>query len=253
MNDAIRKKVNRFGKTGKTVVTVLLVLSLITAVLSGIAAAYIFAQPGDVMTVHVTSQAEFRIDENYFADAWSMLCDGFTYAGDALPQNILPASGAQVLPPEDTALDADLSFFHQSYSSALVHADGNEKVISAASGAKAYQPSDLAAITLCFALSAAVLAAVLFVLRRLFAVLSVCETPFSADFVSALRTFGYSLLPLALLASIGETLAARFLSAGKMAGVQVQWGILLAFAVTMCLVTVFTYGVQLQKESDETL
>lgn len=90
-------------------------------------------------------------------------------------------------------------------------------------------------------------------LQKLFKVLSVCESPFCADFVSRLRAFGYSLLPVAVFASIGDTLAIRFLSAGRNAGISVQWGILITFAVTMCLVAVFRYGVQLQKESDETL
>lgn len=97
------------------------------------------------------------------------------------------------------------------------------------------------------------MAAALLMLRKLFRILSVCTSPFCEDFVSRLRMFGYSLLPVALFASIGETLAVRFLSAGGSAGISVQWGILVAFAVTMCLVTVFRYGVQLQKESEETL
>ena len=60
------------------------------------------------------------------------------------------------------------------------------------------------------------------------------------------------LLPAALLASVAETVARRFMSAGATA-VYIQWGLLIAFAVTMCLTVVFHYGVQLQKESDETL
>ena len=44
-----------------------------------------------------------------------------------------------------------------------------------------------------------------------------------------------------------------FLTAGKSTNVSIQWGILIAFVVTMALVAVFKYGVQLQKESDETL
>lgn len=73
------------------------------------------------------------------------------------------------------------------------------------------------------------------------------------ELVKKMRTFGFSLLPVALFATIGETLSTAFLSAGRDTGISIQWGVLIAFAVTMCLVTVFKYGVQLQKESDETL
>ena len=102
-------------------------------------------------------------------------------------------------------------------------------------------------------LFAASVAAALLMLQKLFKVLSVCASPFCTDFVSKLRVFGYSWLPVAVFAGIGETLAVRFLSAGRNTGVSIQWGVLVAFVVTMCLVAVFRYGVQLQKESDETL
>ena len=90
-------------------------------------------------------------------------------------------------------------------------------------------------------------------LKRLFAVLAKCESPFCEELVTKMKAFGFSLLPVALFATIGETLSTAFLSAGRDTGISIQWGVLIAFAVTMCLVTVFKYGVQLQKESDETL
>ena len=60
------------------------------------------------------------------------------------------------------------------------------------------------------------------------------------------------MLPGAVLASVAETVARRFMATG-VTGVYIQWGLLIAFAVTMCLTVVFHYGVQLQRESDETL
>lgn len=90
-------------------------------------------------------------------------------------------------------------------------------------------------------------------LRRLFAVLTKCESPFCCEVVNRMRSFGFSLLPVAAFASIGETMLESFLTAGKSTNVSIQWGILIAFVVTMSLVAVFKYGVQLQKESDETL
>ena len=100
---------------------------------------------------------------------------------------------------------------------------------------------------------AASAASALFMLKRLFAVLAKCESPFCEELVNKMKAFGFSLLPVALFATIGETLSTAFLSAGRDTGISIQWGVLIAFAVTMCLVTVFKYGVQLQKESDETL
>lgn len=90
-------------------------------------------------------------------------------------------------------------------------------------------------------------------LRRLFAVLTRCESPFCCEVVNRMRGFGFSLLPVAVFASIGVTMLGSFLTAGKSTNVSIQWGVLIAFVVTMALVAVFKYGVQLQKESDETL
>lgn len=166
---------------------------------------------------------------------------------------MLDDSSGTILPPENTKLETELKFFDLAYSSATIHSEGGVKVIDAASSPAEYSSSDLVEILVFGALAAASVAAALLMLRKLFRILSVCTSPFCEDFVSKLRMFGYSLLPVALFASIGETLAVRFLSADGSAGISVQWGILVAFAVTMCLVTVFRYGVQLQKESDETL
>ena len=95
-------------------------------------------------------------------------------------------------------------------------------------------------------------AAALWLLRRMFKVISGCETVFCEELVKKMKAFGWSLLPLAVLASVAETVARRFMAAGVTA-VYIQWGLLIAFAVTMCLAVVFRYGVKLQRESDETL
>jgi len=115
-----------------------------------------------------------------------------------------------------------------------------------------YNAKKLVAVFVLAELFAASAAGALWMLRGLFAVLTRCDSPFCGDVVARLRSFGFSLLPVAVFASASDTLTGRFLSAGK-GGVSIQWGILLAFVVTMALVAVFRYGVQLQKESDETL
>lgn len=102
-------------------------------------------------------------------------------------------------------------------------------------------------------LFAASAAAALWMLRRLFAALAKSDSPFCCEVVAKLRGFGFSLLPVALFSSVAQTLFDSFLSAGKGVSVSIQWGVLIAFVVTMSLVAVFRYGVLLQKESDETL
>lgn len=254
MNDKTITKVNRFGHVGKIVMTILLIAAILATLLSAAAAIYAATFPKDSVQVTVTNHAEFKISENSFPSVWRMLTNRYAYAADSdSSAAVQDDSGKEMRPPEDMELDTELHFFNQSYSSAEIHSVGNEKIIGATSSPVEYHCSDLVTLLVFFTLFAASAAAALLMLQKLFRVLSVCASPFCTDFVAKLRAFGYSLLPIAVFASIGETLAIRFLSAGKHTGVAVQWGVLIAFAVTMCLVVVFRYGVQLQKESDETL
>lgn len=254
MNAKTLSKVNRFGKVGKIVMTILLTAAIIATLLCGVAAIYTATLPKDAVKVTVTNHAEFKINESSFSSVWGMLAKGFSYASDNDPSAMMKDdSDSVILPPENTEFNAELNFFNQSYSSATIRSEGSEKIIDAKSSLAEYHSSDLVTLLIFATLFAASVAAALLMLQKLFKVLSVCASPFCTDFVSKLRVFGYSLLPVAVFAGIGETLAVRFLSAGRNTGVSIQWGVLVAFVVTMCLVAVFRYGVQLQKESDETL
>lgn len=254
MNSKTILKVNRFGKIGKIAMTVLLVAAIIVTFLCGVAAIYTATLPKDAVRVIVTNHAEFRIDESIFSSIWGFLASNASYAADKDPADIIEdGNKSKILPPENTELNTKLDFFNQSYSSATISSEGNEKIINAKSSPAEYRSSDLVVLFIFITLFTASVAVTLLMLQKLFKALSACQSPFCMDFVSKLRTFGYSLLPVALFSSIGETLAVRFLTAGKNAGFSIQWGILIAFAVTMCLVAVFRYGVQLQRESDETL
>lgn len=253
MNPKTLANFNRFGKVGKIVMTILLVAAILATLLLGGATIYTATFPKDAVTVTVTNQAQFKIDESSFPSVWGMLADNSAYGTDQNPSSMLEDGDRKVLPPENTELNTALHFFHQSYSSATIHSKGNEKLVDATSAPAEYRSSDLVTLLLFATLFSASAAVALLMLQKLFKVLSVSPSPFCANFVSKLRTFGYSLLPVAVFASVGETLAIRFLSAGKSAGISIQWGVLITFAVTMCLVTVFRYGVQLQIESDETL
>lgn len=231
MNSKTLSNFHKFGKVGKIAMTVLMVIAILAAAVSCVATIFASTLPKDALIVRVTNHAEFRINEKNFDSLWDILADGFSYAGDVSPEAI----------------------FNQSFSSAKIHSEENTKVIEATSSPAEYRSANLVSVLIFATLFAASAAAALFMLKRLFAVLAKCESPSCEELVTKMRAFGFSLLPVALFATIGETLSTAFLSAGRDTGISIQWGVLIAFAVTMCLVTVFKYGIQLQKESDETL
>lgn len=253
MNSKTLSHFHKFGKVGKIAMTVLMVIAILVTAVSCIATIFVATLPKDALTVRVTNHAEFRINEKNFDSLWGILADSFSYAGETSPEEMLSDGSDKIVPPENRDFKTELSFFNQSYSSAKIYSDGNTKVIAAKSLPAEYRSTDLVSVLIFLTLFVASAAAALFMLKRLFAVLAKCESPFCEELVKKMKAFGFSLLPVALFATIGETLSTAFLSAGRDTGISIQWGILIAFAVTMCLVTVFKYGVQLQKESDETL
>lgn len=253
MDSKTLSKFHKFGKVGKITMTVLTVVAILATVVSLAATIFTATLPKDVMTVHVTGNAEFRINEKNFDFLWGILENGFSYSGNTSPEEMLRDDGDKIAPPENQEINTELSFFNQSYSSAKIHSEGSTKVMDATSSPAEYRSTDLVSVLLFLTLSVASVAVAFYMLKRLFAVLAKSETPFCEEIVKKMKIFGFSLLPVAVFSTVGETLSTAFLTAGTDAGINIQWGVLIAFAVTMCLVTVFKYGVQLQKESDETL
>jgi len=94
---------------------------------------------------------------------------------------------------------------------------------------------------------------VLFMIRALLKSIERCETPFSDDVIKKMRNFGFSLIPLAILNGTSENVwdSLKTIGANVHFGVDLKivFGILIVFMLTM----IFTYGAQLQKQSDETL
>ena len=125
-----------------------------------------------------------------------VLVQHVSYAADQDPSARLKDDGGKVLPPEGTELQTELDFFRQSYSSATIRSEKNEKIIDANSAPEEYVSSDLVLLLVFATLFAASVAAALLMLQKLFKVLAGCTSPFCVEFVSRLRTFGYSLLPV---------------------------------------------------------
>ncbi|MDD7772011.1 MAG: DUF2975 domain-containing protein [Firmicutes bacterium] len=253
MNSKTLSNFHKFGKVGKIAMTVLMVIAILATAVSLAATIFVASLPKDALTVRVTNNAEFRINEKNFDSLWGILVDSFSYAGDTSPEEMLSDESDKITPPENQDFNTELSFFNQSYSSAKIYSDGNTKVMEAKSSPAEYRSTDLVSVLIFLTLFVASVAAALYMLKRLFAVLAKCDSPFCDELVKRMKAFGFSLLPVAIFATVGETLSTAFLSAGRDVGISIQWGVLIAFAVTMCLVTVFKYGVRLQKESDETL
>lgn len=225
MNANTLKKVHRFSKVGKIILTVLLVLNILATVAAGVTSAVMAALPRDTVSVSVTSQAVYQSSGKFAEDLWQVLMGGRQF------ETVAATNG---------------------YVSADMHMEGEQMVIETTSVPMTYTCGDVVRILLFTALASAATAVMLWLLRKLFKVIEGCGSVFCEELVKKMKAFGWSLLPVAVLASVAETVTWRFMATG-VTGIYIQWGLLIAFAVTMCLTVVFHYGVQLQRESDETL
>lgn len=253
MNSDTISKFRLFGKAGKIVMTVLTVIAAIITISCCIAAAFVAALPDNALTVRVVENTELRFNAESFDTLWNIIGGSFSYSGESSPEYMLGEGAGKVTPPEDQQFKTELKLFNRSYDSAEIHSDGNMKVMQAEASPAEYNASDLTKVFIFAALFAASATVALWLLRGMFSVLTKCESPFCNEVVAKMRGFGFSLLPVAVFTSAAETMLESFFTAGKSTNVSIQWGILIAFVVTMALVAVFRYGVCLQKESDETL
>lgn len=232
MNANVLKKVHQLGEAGKVVLTILLVVNILATAAAGLAAAALGSVSRETVSVSVSGQATYQGRGQFMQSLWQTLTGNW-------------AAGEQ---PDQ----AEIALPGSLYTSASMRMEGERMVIETVSDPNTYTCADAARLLVLTALASAASVAALWLLRKLFKVMEGCESVFCDALVKRMRAFGWSLLPVAVLASVAETTIRRFMAAGVTA-VYIQWGLLIAFAVTMCLTVVFHYGVQLQRESDETL
>ncbi len=232
MNANTLKRVHQFGKVGKIVLTVLLVLNILATAAAGLAAAALGGVSRETVSVSVTSQATYQGRGRFMQSMWQTLTGSWA--------------------AEEQQDQAAVTLFGSLYTSAAMRREGEQIVIETVSAPNTYTCADAARLLVFTALASAASVAALWLLRKLFKVIEGCQSVFCEELVKKMKAFGWSLLPVAVLASAAETVARRFMATG-VTGIYIQWGLLIAFAVTMCLTVVFHYGVQLQRESDETL
>ncbi len=250
MNANTLKKVHRFGKVGKAILTGLLALYILAAVAMGIINYDLAQIPANFLTATVQTQLTCQGHSGYIGTMWRQLGGTMVFPpdGDAAAQ--LGEDGTSTLS------EPGMELFGMTFSSAMVYRQGDEQVLEAATAPKVYRVGFVQLAMLSVMLTAVASVAALWLLRKLFKVIEGCQSVFCEELVKKMKAFGWSLLPVAVLASVSETLCRELtgLNVGlNGSGAQIRWEWLIAFAVTMCLTVVFHYGVQLQRESDETL
>lgn len=80
-----------------------------------------------------------------------------------------------------------------------------------------------------------------------------CETPFTEEIADTMQKLAVSILPMALLSTLANTISDSILTGNMKIVVGIELETILLILLIFMLSTVFRYGTKLQQESDETL
>lgn len=256
MNNKTIANFNRFGRIGKIVMTILIVLTILATIAVGGVAAAMTVIPQDSVVINTTTNVETVFDTNHMGLLKDMLIDNYatTYDGEIDLDQVVDETGTSLADAIDQEYQS-ITVAGTTYSDATVTTDGGRILVKGAVDNTAIDVADLTGGA--FAITALMIIIVVaeFMLRAMFARLAVCESVFDTTLVNRLRNFGWTLLPMAIVSTVAESMINGIARTNGVvqSGISLDWGTLIAFAITMIAVVILRYGVELQQASDETL
>lgn len=228
-------KINKYGKIGKIITTVLMVVAILGAVATLVAGITLICIPQDFIVFNLDNKATVTIDA-------SAVTPGMTEADEEMIEKAFN-SGAP------TGFNLGAVRFALDKAEVI---DG--KLVASSTGNEA----NISLKNLGLALLAVVVALVLTVVslvfgRRLCKAFEICETPFEEDVITKMKQFAIALLPWAVYSSVPVSIMNSVLNNSLKMNLNLDLNIIFAVLVIWALSTVFSYGAELQRESDETL
>lgn len=213
-------KINKLGKAGKIISVFFIIASIAAFVASALVSIVGFTLDDDFIT------ANFHGTGNIAAHITSPLVSGFD-ASELEFNKSIKIFGLTFKSESDI-----ISAEKNDNSSTDVNVD-----IEMPSGrdlriAIALFSAAAAVISLCFTV-------LLMFAKKLFASLEKCSSPFEEDVLLRMKRFAYSLIPFGII---------KFAVSGLL-----NLELFAAIVIILLFVAIFSYGAQLQKESDETL
>lgn len=256
MNNKTLTNFHRFGRIGKIVMTILIIGTILVTIAIGIVAAAFTIIPQDSVVVNSTDHVEMVFDIDHMSLLKDVLIDNYatTYDGEIDLDKIVEATGNSVADAAGQEYQS-VTISGTTYKDASITTEGSRIMITGDADTTTIDIADMKGAMLASTVLMIIVIVAEFMLRAMFARLAVCESVFDETLVNKLRRFGWTLLPMAIVSTIAETMMnviARTNGVVKFS-VSLDWGTLVAFAITMIAVVILRSGVQLQRESDETL
>ena len=236
METKMNNKINTIAKIGRIIATIVAVFMILGAAAAAAGIGVVASMPKDALSVDITGTADVTAKGKVFESVADAIIDsakggeGKIMLGDS---NVAIGDVEDSIPEDITAEKTDKGFT----------LSVNSRRLALSVKAVLYA----LVITLC---NTVCIIVVLFMIRALMKAIENCETPFCDDVITKMKRFGHSLIPLAVFSGTSEN-AWNFVSAEVHTGIdlKVVFGILVVFMLVM----IFSYGAELQKQSDETL
>ena len=236
MENGMNKKINTIAKVGRILATIAAVFMILGSVASAAGIGVVSSMPKDAISVEITGTADVTAKGNMLESITNAVIDS---ANGGKGKVMLGDSNVAIGDVEDSIPEG-------------VTAQKTDKGIALSVENKRLDVSTQAitvSLVLTF-LNTICLVVVLFMIRALMKSIEKCETPFCNDVIRKMKNFGYSLIPLAVLSGTSEN-TWNILDVGVHAGIDLK--VVFVILVVFMLVMVFSYGAELQKQSDETL
>ena len=241
MNANIKKNINVIGKIGRIIAGIMAVCMIIVGCVTAIAAGYIATLPKESVDISLNGTADITSEGQLFAKIRKVL--DLKQEGDGAQLNLAGTGDVDVVVAgDDNILEgADLTETENGLKLTV-----NNKKFTVSTAKVLYAVCMVLAGIICSVV-------VLFMLKSLMKALEKCDTPFSAYVIEKMKRFGYSLIPFAVFNTFSDNSWSSIFSGELKFGFSLDITVILGILVIFLLVTVFNYGAQLQKESDETL
>lgn len=236
MKPASIEKVNGLGKAGYILANIAKAFMIIGLIVLLIATIVMFAIPSDLVNIQMNAQADIGIDLGTL---------GIT--ADQLNTEELNAA------LEEESVTGSLSIQGMELLLNGLSVDGTNITLSASGSAGMYGFSAIRIILIMALLTLGVYLVCTFFIAGFCKTLSQCKSPFEAEVVKKMQVLAWAMLALPFISSLTSSLSESALSGNIHIQLSIDLMEIILILAMFALSYIFSYGAQLQRESDETL
>ena len=238
MNNSMKTNINTAGLIGYIISIILIVIMITATVVTVLATCLTAVIPDKGVNVNVSTSIGVEATK-----------EAFDYLN-----KFVAVDGETAADAEDGSTQVVLaSLSEEDLENIDIKADGDTVIIDATANSITLSKGKLMVSLVATVLLMLAVVIMLYMIKALMKALKDCDTPFAENIIATMKRFAYSLIPVVVLSAVTEGLWSAFVSGGNGFEMSLNLGGLLIIAVLFILIMVFTYGAELQRESDETL